>query len=290
MKNMPKGLSVITIAMGLLCVGMVACTAPEEKTIEGPDKVLRLATTTSAVQSGLLDVLLPVFEAKSDLSVQVVAKGTGAALAFAAEGGADVVLVHAREAEDKFITDGYGINRRDVMYNDFVLLGPPDDPAGVRDEADAVKAFQKISERQARFLSRGDNSGTHQRERQLWHLAGGVPHGDWYGEAKSGMLETLKGASTRQAYVLADRATFLFNRDELDLAVLSQGDRRLWNPYGVIAVNPAKVPGANLQAAMQFVEFITAVEGQELIKGYGTLRFGRGLFVPLAIPLQEVWH
>ena len=267
----------------MVSVLVTACQNPPEKGAESAEKILRLATTTSTVNSGLFDVLIPVFERKYSVKVQVFAKGTGAALKLASEGGADVVLAHAREAEDKFIAQGFGINRRDVMYNDFVILGPPDDPAMVKSANSALEALHKIADHKQPFLSRGDDSGTNKREQNLWELAGITPHEKWYKTARKGMLETLRAASAQNAYVLSDRSTFLFNQDELDMVVLCQGDQLLFNPYGVIVVNPKKNADVNYQAAMQFVDFITSAEGQEIIRGYGTQRFGKALFTPLAV-------
>ena len=247
------------------------------------ERVLCLATTTSTQQSGLLDILLPIFEARHSLRVKVTPAGSGEAIRLAREGEADVVLVHSRKLEDQFVAEGHGLNRRDVMYNDFVLLGPPDDPANIRGQSNTVESLAAIAKEQASFVTRGDNSGTHARELELWKLVGVEPEGDWYHSSGTSMLSALKSASQRKAYTLSDRGTFLFNETELDLVVMHEGDERLFNPYGVIAVNPARHPNVNYEGAMQFIEFITSSEGQELIQGHGRVRFSRPLFQPMAI-------
>ncbi|RMF86936.1 MAG: tungsten ABC transporter substrate-binding protein, partial [Nitrospinota bacterium] len=203
---------------------------------------LRLSTTTSTENSGLLAVLLPPFEKRFRVKVDVIPVGTGKALALARNGDVDVTLVHARSLEDQFVAEGYGVNRRDVMYNDFVLVGPPEDPAGIQQAKSAVEAFQRIAKTQALFLSRGDNSGTHVKEKTLWQEAGITPQGRWYLEAGKGMGATLTMADEKGAYTLSDRGTYLSMKHRLQLPILFAGDPRLFNPYGIIAVNPAKHP------------------------------------------------
>jgi tungstate transport system substrate-binding protein len=198
----------------------------------------------------------------------------------ARQGKADVVLTHARSAEDIFIKEGYGVNRKEVMYNDYVIVGPPDDPAEVKKTKEVFTALKQIYQKKAAFVSRGDDSGTHLREMQLWKLAKIDPAGNWF-VSRSGMLKTLEMASELDAYVLSDRSTYLFNRDQLDSVIVFEGDKLLFNPYAVIAANPAKVREVNFEAAMQFVDFITSLEAKEIIAGYGKLRFGKPLFVPL---------
>jgi tungstate transport system substrate-binding protein len=273
------------ISAFLLCLTFSLFTGCEKQPTEPvKDKsILRLATTTSTADSGLLGVLIPVFESKYNVKVHLLAKGTGAALDAARQGQADVVLAHARKAENDFITEGYGINRKDVMYNDFVIVGPPDDPAEVKKAEGVLSALTQIYQTKEKFISRGDNSGTHTRETELWKLTKNNPTGKWYLMSKSGMLKTLKMASKQDAYTLSDRSTYLFNREELDLVIVSEGDELLYNDYGVIAVNPAKVDGVNFEAAMQFIDFITSLEGQEIIAGYGRLRFGKPLYIPLGV-------
>ena len=245
------------------------------------DRVLRLATTTSTVESGLLAELLPVFEAEHDIDVTVLALGTGAALQSARDGKADVVLVHAKEAEDAFVAEGYGINRQSVMYNEFVILGPPSDPAGIGGSYDALASLKQIHRKKALFLSRGDHSGTHMRELLLWEKAELTQHGDWLQETGQGMLETLRRASDQRAYVLSDRSTYLFNQQDLNLRICVEGDKRLFNPYSVIPLNPARVSGVNFQAAMEFVDFLSSSRARDIIASYGRDRFGDSLFTPL---------
>ena len=243
---------------------------------------LRLATTTSTDNSGLLQVLLPPFEARNDIQVHVIAVGTGKALRLGAAGDVDLVLVHARAAEDDFVVRGNGVNRRDVMYNDFVLVGPPNDPAGIRGQADVAVALKRIALAQAPFLSRGDDSGTHRRERALWRAAGLDAEGSWYREAGQGMGRVLLMSGEMGAYTLTDRGTWLALGDRLDLEVLVQGDPRLRNPYGVIAVDPAKYPDVNYLDAMALIAWMTSVPGQDLIREFH--KNGTPLFHPGAIP------
>lgn len=240
---------------------------------------LILASTTSTEDSGLFDVLIPAFEAAHpDHDVRVVAVGTGEALELGRRKDADVVLVHAPAAESAFVAGGYGTDRRAVMYNDFVVVGPPADPAGIGGRTDAADALRRISGEGSTFVSRGDDSGTHRKERALWAAAGLDPGGEWYLEVGQGMGETLRIASERLAYVLTDRSTYLFLRDGLDLGVLVEGDARLENPYGVIPVTGARNP----EGARAFANWITGPEGQALIGAYGAERFGRPLFMPSA--------
>lgn len=230
---------------------------------------IRLATTTSTENSGLLDVLLPAFKRETGITVQVISMGTGKALRTAANGDCDVVLVHARAAEDQFVADGHGVNRRDVMYNDFALLGPTGDPAKVRETGTAAEALQRIAAAKATFCSRGDDSGTHKKEMSLWQTAGiAPPDGAWYQETGQGMGATLTVATEKQAYVLTDRGTYVAYRGKLDLTVLCEGDKALHNPYGVIAVNPKQHPHVNHGAVMKFIDFLTGPTGQKLLGEY----------------------
>jgi tungstate transport system substrate-binding protein len=201
---------------------------------------ITMATTTSTDNSGLLDNLLPEFTRDTGIIVNVVAVGTGKALKLGENGDVDVVLVHARSLEDRFVADGHGVNRRDVMYNDFVIVGPKDNPAKVKTRKSAAAAFKSIAKKKAVFISRGDNSGTHVKELETWKNAGIIPSGSWYREAGMGMGDVLNMAYNLQAYTLADRGTYLAYRDKIDLVILAQGDPLLFNPYGIIAVNPEK--------------------------------------------------
>jgi tungstate transport system substrate-binding protein len=244
---------------------------------------IKLATTTSTENSGLLGVLLPPFEEKYNIKVEVIAVGTGAAIKLGENGDVDVVLVHARAAEDKMVEDGYGVNRRDVMHNDFIIVGPEDDPVGIKDEKDAALALTRIanSEKETFFVSRGDNSGTHIKELELWQSAGMEPKGEWYLEIGQGMEAALLVANERQGYVLSDRGTYLATRDKIKLVILSEGDPRLFNPYGIIAVNPAVHPHVKYMEAMQLIAWMTSIEGQKIVGEFK--KHGVVLFFPDAI-------
>jgi tungstate transport system substrate-binding protein len=229
---------------------------------------LRMSTTTSTENSGLLSALLPPFEKGYGCKVDVVAVGTGKALKLGEAGDVDVVFVHARALEDKFVASGFGVNRRDVMYNDFILVGPSDDPAGVRKTQGAAAAFRAISSKGGPFVSRGDESGTHQKEKEIWSSAGIVPRGAWYVEAGQGMGEVVMMATQKRGYTLSDRGTYIAFRKKTDLVVLREGDRNLWNPYGIIAVNPKKHAHVKYDLAMKLIDFVTGPEGQSLIAGF----------------------
>jgi tungstate transport system substrate-binding protein len=255
---------------------------------------LVLATTTSTYDSGLLDAILPDFEQKYNVKVKVIAVGTGQALETGRRGDADVVLVHARAQEDQFVADGDGINRRDVMHNDFILVGPKNDPAGVKGDASVVDAFKKISAAKAPFASRGDNSGTHTKEKSIWAAAAITPTAEsgWYLSLGQGMGETLNTANEKEAYTLTDRATWLSQMARLpNLAVMVGGeninenkDKTLLNPYGVIMVNPAKHPNVKADLAQKFSDWLTSSQTQEMISKYGVDKFGQSLFFPDAKP------
>jgi tungstate transport system substrate-binding protein len=241
---------------------------------------LILATTTSTRDAGLLDYILPDFEAKYNASVEVVAVGTGQALELGKKGDADVELVHARAQEDAFVASGDGINRQDVMYNDFIIIGPANDPAGIKG-LKAAEAFAKIAQTGSRFVSRGDQSGTNTTELAIWKVAGIEPKGDWYISAGQGMGAVLTMANEQLAYTLSDRATYLARTLKgIDLVILCEGDPDLLNRYGVIAVNPAKHPNVNSELANKFIDWITSVETQKLIGTFGVKDFGKPLFFP----------
>ncbi|MBZ2209284.1 substrate-binding domain-containing protein [Massilia soli] len=228
-------------------------------------QVIRLSTTTSTESSGLLAHLLPAFEAKTNTKVHVISVGTGKALELAKNGDVDVTLVHARAAEDKFVADGYGIDRRDVMYNDFIVAGPVADPARVKGGKDVIAAFKSIAASGAKFISRGDNSGTDVMEKSYWKQAGTQPAPGRYISAGLGMGEVLTMAAELQAYTLTDRATYATYKARTGLAVLVEGDTRMHNPYGVIAVNPARHPGVNYKGAKALIDWLTSAEGQQRI-------------------------
>ena len=239
---------------------------------------IRMATTTSTGNSGLLKAVLPKYEAKCGCKVHVVAVGTGASLKLGENGDADVVLVHARKAEDEFIAKGFGVNRRDVMYNDFILVGPKSDPAHLRGTNDVIAAMKKIKEIGAAFISRGDDSGTHKMELGYWKAAGVDPKGAAYFAIGQGMGQTLTVAAEKAAYTLTDRATYATYKDRTGLEILVEGDAKMFNPYGVIAVNPKRHPGVNYAGAMDFIEWITSPEAQAAIAAFKPT--GAQLFFP----------
>jgi tungstate transport system substrate-binding protein len=251
-----KLLAVIALGM-LVAPGMVSAAQD-----------IKMATTTSTENSGLLKLILPQFEAKYGAKVQVISVGSGKAMKLGENGDVDVLLVHARPDEDKFVAEGHGVNRRDVMYNDFILVGPKEDPAHVRGMTDVVAALKKIQAAQAPFISRGDDSGTDKMEKSYWKTAGGKPEGAWYVSAGQGMGEVLTMAAAKQGYTLSDRATYGAYKDKTGLDILVQGDPKMFNPYGVIAVNPKKYPDINYQGAMAFVDWITSPEGQKAIADF----------------------
>ena len=250
------------------------------------DETLTLTTTTSTYDTGLLDAIHTDFEEMYGVSVDAVAQGTGAALESARNGDSDVVMVHARGLEDEFMRNGYGINRRDLMFNDFVIVGPESDPAGIEGMDSATDALAAIAERGATFVSRGDNSGTHTKELNLWEAAETDPGGGWYQETGSGMGEALNIANQQGAYTLSDRGTYLSRRSNLDLVVLVQGPIEdgpaiLANPYGVIAVNPAVHDNANYDLAMAYIGWITSPDTQDAIASFE--QNGEQLFYPEAL-------
>lgn len=271
-----KMLIAATAVLGL-CLGANALATEQG--------VIRLATTTSTDNSGLLAKLLPPFEARTGTKVHVIAVGTGKALRMGQEGDVDVVLVHARPAEDAFMEAGYGVNRRDVMYNDFVIVGPASDPAGIKGLSDATEALQRIAAKQVVFVSRGDDSGTHKKERALWSDAGIKPEGGWYREAGQGMGKVLQMAGELDAYTLADRGTWLASSGKLPLEVLTEGDARLFNPYGVMAVNPQRYPDTNYMGALALIAWITSPEGQAIIRDF-TIN-DQPLFTPVAVTMAK---
>ena len=243
-------------------------------------QVIKLSTTTSTENSGLLAYLLPMFEAKVNAKVQVISVGTGKALELAKNGDVDVTLVHARAAEDKFVAEGWGVDRRDVMYNDFIVVGPAADPSALKGSRDVIESFRKIAGTGAKFVSRGDNSGTDIMEKGYWKQAGTNPAPARYISAGLGMGEVLNMAAELQAYTLTDRATYGAYQAKTGLAVLVEGDAKMFNPYGIIAVNPAKHPGINYQGAKQLIEWITSAEAQAKIAAFKPA--GQQLFFPSA--------
>lgn len=270
---------------------------------QAQDKVITMSTTTSTQASGLLDVLLPELQKDTGITVKVIAKGTGAAIRDGMDCNVDIIFVHAKSREEDFVKEGYGTKRYAVMHNDFIILGPKSDPAGVAGMTDVVGALEKIAAQNAMFVSRGDDSGTHTKEQYLWKQTGlklqettqeivkkgkkreisfVQPAGDWYMSIGQGMGKTITFAEQKQAYVLADRGTYLnykFGRDQgLDLDIVVEGDEMLFNPYGIIPINPDKCPSAKYDLAKKFAEWITSERGQKVIADYRLQ--GKELFIP----------
>ena len=284
--------------LAALGAGAVAGTAGCAQLVGGGDgsgdadgpavagETLTLTTTTSTYDTGLLDAIHTDFQERYGVVVDAVPKGTGAALQSARDGDADAVMVHARGVEDEFLRNGYGVNRRDLMFNDFVIVGPESDPAGIQAATSATEALTAIAGAEATFVSRGDNSGTHAKELALWGAAGTEPGGDWYQETGSAMGEALTLASQQGAYTLSDRGTFISQRSAIDLAILVQGPIEggpeiLSNPYGIMAVNPGVHDGVNYDLAMAYIGWITSPGTQEAIADYQTN--GEQLFFPEAV-------
>ncbi|HMN03398.1 MAG TPA: substrate-binding domain-containing protein [Geobacter anodireducens] len=238
-------------------------------TVAVAEERLKMSTTTSTQDSGLLKVLLPPFEKRNNVKVDVIAVGTGQALKLGEAGDVDVVFVHARKLEDKFVADGFGVNRKDVMYNDFVIIGPKNDPAGIAKAKTAAEALKLIAAKEASFISRGDKSGTHTKELDLWKSGGIEPKGNWYVEAGQGMGPVITMATERRAYTLTDRGTYnAFKGAKTDLVILFQGEKGLFNPYGIMAVNPKKFPHVKYDLAMKLIDYITGPEGLKIIADY----------------------
>ncbi len=251
-----------------------AKAAPKQKNII-------LATTTSTQDTGLLDVLIPIFEKKTGYFVKTIAVGSGQAMAMGQKGEADVLLVHSPDAEKKFIAEGYGINRRLVMHNDFIIVGPGADQAKIKSTKSAAEAFKMIEDANALFISRGDNSGTHSQEKKLWKAAGVNPEGQkWYQQTGLGMGQTLSVAAEKKGYTLADRGTYLAMKKNLGLDILVEGDAALLNIYHVIEVNADKWPKANAQGARAFADFMVSAKTQAIIKKFGIDKYGSPLFFP----------
>lgn len=279
--------AMIVLITGLVG-GSVATAVAQETTPTGPTDVI-LATTTSTQDSGLLDVLVPIFEEQTGYKAKPIAVGSGAAIKMGENGEADVLLVHSPAAEEAFMEDGYGTERWMVFYNDFVIVGPAGDPAGVANETSTVEAMQAIAESESTFISRGDDSGTHSRERNLWAEAGVEPGGSWYVESGTGMGETLFIANERDAYTLADRGTWLSLSDDLSLPILGEGDELLVNVYHVVLVNPERYDTINAAGAQAFAEFLLDPETQEIVGEVGVEEFGQPLFVPCALGTCELF-
>jgi tungstate transport system substrate-binding protein len=267
--------SIIALAAAALLAGATAASAQ--------DKSIVIASTTSTQDSGLFEYLLPIFKQKTGITVKVVAQGTGQALDTARRGDADVVFVHAKSQEEKFLAEGHGVKRYPVMYNDFVVIGPKSDPAGIKGMKDVAKALQTVKSKQATFISRGDRSGTHSAELKLWKDAGidiEKDKGPWYKSIGQGMGAALNTAGASNAYVLSDRGTWIHFKNKGDLVVLVEGDKRLFNQYGVMLVNPEKHPNVKKELGQTFVDWVISAEGQKAIAAYKIN--GQQLFFPNA--------
>jgi len=262
------------VLMLLVIIIFTGCKAKE------PLNPIVLATTTSTEQTGLLDAIIPLFTEETGVEVKVVAVGTGQALEMGQTGDADVLLVHAKASEEAFVADGYGVERFDVMYNDFVLVGFEPLPDGLSN--DILGAFKHINDTGATFVSRGDDSGTHKKELALWKKAEIEPTGEWYLSAGKGMGEVLQMADEKHAFTLTDRGTYLSMKDELELQIVVEKSDDLLNQYGVIAVNPDKNPTVHLKEAQRFVDWILSDETQKMIGEFGVEAFGQPLFIPNA--------
>lgn len=270
---------VAVVALALMVSGCGAGnntgnTEPQEK------PRLLLATTTSTYDSGLLDVLVPAFEEKYGYEVHILSKGTGASLELGKRGDAHVMLVHAKDTELQLVEEGYFVDRHDVMYNDFIVLGTSADPVGIKGLTDAEEAFKKIAAAEQPFVSRGDDSGTHMKEQSLWVGAGIEPAGRWYSSVGQGMGDTLNVANQMGAYTFADRGTYVAMKDKLNLEIVLEGDPVLFNQYGVMATNPDKHPNTNYDGAEKFIEFMISSEGQKIIGDFK--QHGESLFTPNA--------
>jgi tungstate transport system substrate-binding protein len=268
-----------TVLLVLALAMVLIAPAFGEGQMEEPDpERLRLATTTSTENSGLLAELLPPFEEAHNVVVDVIAVGTGQALELGRNGDVDMVMVHAPGLEREFVAEGYGVERVGFMYNDFVILGPGSDPADIAGIEDVARAFERIAENGSVFISRGDNSGTHTKEKNIWAEAGFSPEGQWYREAGQGMGAVINIADNEQAYTLADRGTYLAYRGDIDLEVVVEGDPLLFNPYAVIAVNPEVHSHVKRDLAQELIDFLVSDEGQEIIRDYRVE--GEQLFTP----------
>ena len=282
MRKNKKLISVLLIcAVAMMFMAGCGSNAQEEQQPVEPKGTIILATTTSTQDSGLLDYLLPAFTAETGWEVNTIAVGTGKALQMGVDGEADVLLVHARASEDAFMENGDGTLRYDVMYNDYVLVGPAADPAGVKACNNIVAdSMAAIANAQAEFISRGDDSGTHKKELTIWKAAGIEPAGDWYVSAGAGMGDVLKMADEKQAYTITDRATYLSMIDSLELEIVCEKDTDMLNPYGVITVNPEKNDQINAEGAKAFADWLVSENGQKLIGEFGVEEFGSPLFTP----------
>lgn len=270
---------VFALMLGMSCLAWGDAVQAEEV------KAVRLSSTIGPVDAGIVPLLAETYTKKTGVPVTFEGAGTGATLKKAQEGNFDMVMVHARKLEDKFIADGFGLTRLDVMYNDFVILGPQSDPAGIKGEKDAAKAFATLAEKKVPFITRGDNSGTHVKEMEIWAKAGITPNGEWYelfADGKKGNKATTLFGNERQSYFLMDRATWLTVKDDISLVPLVEGDEILLNFIAVIDVNPAKFPHINAEGAKAFMAWLVGDEAQGIIKTFGVKEYGQPLFFPNA--------
>jgi tungstate transport system substrate-binding protein len=286
-----KHLNTLFVSLLILSLVLAACSTATPVSTEAPisaptqpialdNPSLILATTTSTQDSGLLDILVPDFQEKTGYTVKTVAVGSGEAMKMGQECNADVLLVHSPAAEKEFMSNNYGSDRRLVMHNDFIIVGPASDPAGIKGLPTSTEAFTKIADSQSPFISRGDDSGTHSKEKAIWKAANLTPEGEWYLESGQGMGATLTIASEQEAYTLTDRATYLANKDNYQLDNLVEGDAGLLNVYHVIVVNPANCSSVNNAGAIAFADYIVSPDTQSLIGSFGTEKYGQPLFTP----------
>ena len=271
-RNMMLRITTLVSALAVLTWGTVALAAP---------KTVILATTTSTQDSGLLDVLVPQFQTESEFQVKTISVGSGQAMKMGEKGEADVLLVHSPDAEKKFMTDGFGTTRRLVMHNDFIIVGPANDPAKIKNAGSAAEALKRIAQSGQVFASRGDNSGTHAKEKSLWKTAGINPEGQkWYQQTGLGMGQTLNVAAEKKGYTLTDRATYLALKKSVGMTILSEGDHKLLNIYHVIEINSTKWPKVNVAGGKAFADFMVAKKTQEIIGTFGVDKYGAPLFFP----------
>ena len=279
LKEIAAPLTVIILVLIMLAAVQGCGKQQAQQTGQPAVKEVILATTTSTQDSGLLDVLIPKFEQKTGYKVKPIAVGSGAAMEMGKKGEADVLLVHSPKDEKALVDSGVGINYQLIMHNDFIIVGPADDPAGIKG-SNAADSFKKIAEKKAVFVSRGDNSGTHSKEKSIWTTAGVKPEGSWYQQSGAGMGQTLNIANDKQGYTLTDRATYLAQKKNIKLVVLSEGDKELLNIYHVMQVNPEKFSKVNKDGAKAFVDFMIDPETQKVIGEFGKDKYGEPLFFP----------
>ena len=287
MKNLFANILLVLVLMSLFagCVqqaptGNTTAPSTTSTSVSVPQK-LRLATTTSTCDTGLLDVFNKRFEEENNVEMSTICEGTGKAIATGELGAADVLMVHAVQSELKAVANGSFINRTYMMYNYFVIIGPENDPAGIKNASNATDAFRKIASKQAPFISRGDESGTHVMEKSIWKAANITPAGTWYQSVGKGMGDTITTADIKNGYTLSDRGTYLAMKDKIKLNLLFESDQKyLFNPYHVMAVNPAKFPNVKYDLAMKYINYATSAQGQDIIRNYGKDKYGEALFVP----------